>query len=265
MRHQVLVTGGTGAVGRVVVEQLVSAGAQVRVLSRGRRPSGEAEQAQYIVGDVKSGAGLAEAVAGVDAIVHCVDPAHHVVEAALAAGHPHLVYISIVGVDRVPFGYYQRKLADEGLIADSGLPSTVLRATQFHDLVAAMLRVLAAPPIMAVPSGWKFQPIDVHDVGSRLAELALGEPAGRAPDIAGPQVLTITELARRYLAAVGKRRRIVSVPLPGGASRGYRAGGNLAPERAVGTITFEHYLDGLLTAGRMPYDDAIRAALPWRR
>lgn len=261
MGSQVLVTGGTGTVGRVVVEQLTTAGAQLRVLTRGRRPSGPAGDVQHVVGDVKTGSGLADAVAGVDTIVHCVDPVQHVVDAAQAAGNPHLVYISIVGIDRVPLAYYQRKLAEEQLIAASGLPWTVLRASQFHDLVAALLRALAVPPVLAVPAGWQFQPIDVRDVGARLAELALGEPAGRAPDIAGPEVLALTELARRYLAAVGKRRPVVSVPLMGRVARGFRAGGNLAPDRAVGTITFERYLDELMASGRMPYDDAIRAVL----
>ena len=261
MGERILVTGGTGTVGRVVVRRLLDAGAEVRILSRGHRAADPDSAARQVVGDVKTGAGLAEAVSGVDTVVHCVDPAEQLVKAALAAGKPHLVFISIVGVDRVPFGYYQRKLADEQLIAESGLPWTVLRATQFHDLVAALLRVLAAPPVMLVPAGWSFQPIDVHEVGARLAELALAEPSGRVPDIAGPQVLPITDLARRYLAAVGKRRPIVSVPMPGRVAGAYRAGGHLAPDRAVGTITFDRYLDELTAEGRQPYGDLISAGV----
>jgi uncharacterized protein YbjT (DUF2867 family) len=176
MAKLILVTGGTGTLGRVVAERLLDAGAHVRVLSRGLRTIGRAPQ---VVGDVRTGEGLAEAMRDVNAVVHCVDPAHHVVDAALAAGKPHLVFISIVGVDRVPLGYYRRKLADEQLIADSGLPWTVLRATQFHDLIAAALRILAKPPVLLVPAGWRFQPIDVRDVAARLAELAFGRP-GRA-------------------------------------------------------------------------------------
>ncbi len=255
MANLVLVTGGTGTVGRVVVQHLLDAGRQVRVLSRGRRRTGPT---QHVTGDVRTGEGLAEAVAGVDAIVACVDPAHRLVEAALRAGKPHLVYISIVGVDRVPLGYYRRKLADERLIGASGLPWTMLRTTQFHDLVAAMLRLLATPPVLMVPAGWSFQPVDVREVGARLAALALGEPAGRVPDLAGPEVRAVEDLARTYLTAVGKRRPIVPVGLPGRVCRAYRAGGHLAPGRAVGTIGFEQYLDEQLAAGTVPYDDAIR-------
>jgi uncharacterized protein YbjT (DUF2867 family) len=268
MPNHILITGGTGTVGRVVARCLLDSGARVRILSRGRRAAGQAGptgKAEYVVGDVKTGAGLAEAVADVDTVVHCVDPAHRVVDAALQAERPHLVYISIVGVDRIPLGYYRRKLADEQLISASGLPWTVLRATQFHDLVAVMLRGLAAPPVMVVPAGFSFQPIDVRDVGVQLAALALAGPAGRVPDMAGPEVLPMTDLARHYLAAVGKRRPVVPVALPGRIARGYRAGANLAPDRAVGTIPFDRYLEEQLAAGTMPYGDAIRSYLKFPR
>ncbi|HEX7323085.1 MAG TPA: NAD(P)H-binding protein [Mycobacterium sp.] len=260
MGEQILVAGGTGTVGRVVVRQLIDAGVQVRVLSRGRRAP-QAGGAQQVFGDVKTGDGLREALSGVDTVVACVDPVDRLVEAAAEAGNPHLVYISIVGIDRVPFGYYQRKLADEELIHDSGLPWTVLRATQFHDLLAAGLRALATSPVMVVPAGWNFQPIDVRDVGARLADLAQGAPAGRVPDIGGPEVLPITDLARRYLRAVGKRRPVVSLPVPGRVAHAYRAGGHLTPDHAVGAITFDRYLDELVAAGRQPYGDAISAAV----
>ncbi len=253
MATRILVAGGTGTLGRVVVQNLVAAGADVRVLSRGRRPHDPADRVRYVVGDVTTGAGLPEAFDGVETVVACLDPVDRLVQAALAAGRPHLIYISIVGIDRVPFGYYQRKLADEKLIAASGLPGTVLRATQFHDLVVAALRVLAFSPVLVVPRGWSFQPIDVRDVAARLAELALGEPAGRVPDMGGPQVLGVAELARRYLAAAGKRRPVLSVPLPGRVARAYRSGGHLAPDRAVGTITFDRYLQEMVETGQRPY------------
>ncbi len=264
MANRILVTGGTGTLGRAVTRCLLDAAAQVRVLSRGRRPPGPAPQ---VIGDVKTGEGLVDAFAEADTIVHCAvgGPADPLVEAAVRAGKPHLVYISIVGVDRVPLAYYQRKRDDEQLISDSGLPWTVLRATQFHDLIAAMLRLLVIPPVMAVPAGWSFQPIDVRDVGSRLADLAQGEPAGRVSDIGGPQVLPIVKLAQSYLTGVGKRRPVVSVPVPGRVAHAYRCGGHLAPDQTVGTIPFDRYLDEQLATQTMPYGDAIRAYLRFPR
>ncbi len=199
---------------------------------------------------------------GVDTIVHCVYPAEHLVAAAKRAGSPHLVYVSIVGIDRIPFALYRTMLANERTIAESGLPWTVLRATQFHDLIAFVLRMLAKPPVMALPSGLRFQPVDVRDVGERLAQLALGEPAGRAPDFGGPQARALDDLARSYLAIVGKHRPILPVRLPGKVFRGIRAGGLLTPEGAAGTVTFEQYLREQRDSGQLPYGDAIRAYLP---
>lgn len=260
MTNCVLVTGGTGTVGRIVVDQLTAAGKDVRVLSRGRRPNQRAD-VEHVVGDVQTGAGLDAALDGVDTIVHCVYPTENLVAAAKRAGSPHLLYVSIVGIDRVPFAFYRRMLANERTIAESRLPWTVLRATQFHDLIAFVLRVLAKPPVMALPSGLKFQPVDVRDVGERLAGLALGEPIGRAPDFGGPQARTLDDLARSYLAIAGRRRPMAAIRLPGKVFGGIRGGGLLTPEHAAGTITFEQYLEEQQAAGRLPYRDAICAYL----
>jgi uncharacterized protein YbjT (DUF2867 family) len=264
MTNRVLVVGGTGVLGRVVVDQLLASGADVRILSRGRRRERHSD-VEYVRGDLRTGAGLDAAVSGVDTIVQCAEHAHHLVAAAKQADSPHLVYTSIVGIDCIPFGLYRRKLGDEQLIAGSGLPWTVLRATQFHDLIAVLLRMLAKPPVLAVPSGVRFQPVDVREVGDRLARLALGDPVGRAPDFGGPQVRSISDLARSYLAMVGKRRLILPVRLPGRVFRAYRAGGHLTPEHADGTVTFEQYLAELCAAGTVPYGDAIHDYLRLRR
>jgi uncharacterized protein YbjT (DUF2867 family) len=264
MTNRVLVAGGTGTLGQIVVDQLLVSGADVRILSRGRRRHRRGD-VEHVLGDLRTGAGLDAAVSGVDTIVQCAEHVHRLVAAAKQADSPHLLYTSIVGVDRVPFGLYRRKLADEQLIATSGLPWTVQRATQFHDLIAVLLRLSAKSPVLALPAGWSFQPVDVREVGARLARLALGEPAGRAPDFGGPQVRKISDLARSYLAIVGKRRPILPVWLPGRVFRAYRSGGHLAPEHADGTITFEQYLAEQLATGAVPYSDAIHDYLRLRR
>jgi uncharacterized protein YbjT (DUF2867 family) len=117
-----------------------------------------------------------------------------------------------------------------------------LRATQFHDLTLTTVRQLARLPVVPVPAGWRFQPIDTGEVAARLVELALGAPAGPVPDMAGPRVYEMTELLHGYLRARGKHRPIVPVRLPGKAARAFRAGGNLSPERAVGRRTWEEFL-----------------------
>src|SRR5258708_15478611 len=100
MPNRILVTGGTGTVGRVVAQRLLDSGAQVRILSRGRRAAGPTGQATYVVGDVKTGEGLAAAITDVDVLVHCVDPAHHVVDAPGGAGRPPLVDVPYVCMAR---------------------------------------------------------------------------------------------------------------------------------------------------------------------
>ncbi|WP_037670842.1 SDR family oxidoreductase [Streptomyces griseus] len=238
----ILVTGGTGTLGRLVTERLRTDGHEVRVLSRHSRP--------YAV-DLREGGGrLDAAVEGVDTIVHCASSprggderaATHLIAAARRAGVGHLVYISIVGVDRVPFGYYRTKHTVERLVEESGLGWTVLRTTQFHDLLVQMFQGLAKSPVMLLPAHVRDQPIEVGEVAARLAELATGAPAGRAEDMGGPEVRTLSSLAQAYLTATGRRRAVVNVPLWGAAYRGFRSGGHLAPERAVGKGTFEEYL-----------------------
>jgi uncharacterized protein YbjT (DUF2867 family) len=245
----ILVTGGTGSLGRVVVDRLVEAGHGVRVASRHAQITGASAPYTSMAVDLLSGERIDQAVEGADAIVHCasdrhgdVQAARNLIAAAQRAGSPHLIYISIVGVDQVPFSYYRAKLEVERLIEDSGLPWTVLRATQFHDLILRGCAMLARPPVMVVPAGTSFQPIDIREVARHLVEFATGTPAGRAPDIGGPQVRSTRDLARSYLEASGRHRPVLPVRFPGPVFSGYRRGGQLTPDRAVGRITFEECL-----------------------
>ncbi|MFI7240023.1 SDR family oxidoreductase [Streptomyces cyaneofuscatus] len=233
----ILVTGATGTLGRQVAERLRTEGADVRGLSR-RSPS-------YAV-DLRDGKGLD----GVDTIVHCASSprggddraAGYLIEAAQRAGVPHLVYISIVGVDRVPLGYYTLKHRVERMIEDSGVGATIQRTTQFHDLVLSVVSGASKLPVLPVPAGVSVQPVDSGEVADRLAALALGAPAGRVPDLGGPEVREFSGLAGAYLRATGRRRRVVPVRLAGKAYAGFRGGGHLNLEHAVGTVTFEEFL-----------------------
>jgi uncharacterized protein YbjT (DUF2867 family) len=252
----ILVTGGTGTLGRHVVPLLRQAGHDVRVLSR--RAHEAADGVEYVTGDLLEDDGVQAAVDGVGTVLHCAggpkgddEATRNLVRAALAAGTRHLVYISVVGADRVPlvsgvdrtmFGYFGYKLAAERVVAESGLPWTTLRAAQFHDLLLKVVQSMAKLPVIPVPAGFRFQPVDTGEVAARLVELALGTPAGMVPDIAGPRVHTMAELVRGYLRAHGKHRLMVPVRLPGEAARAFRAGANLAPEGALGHRTWEDFL-----------------------
>jgi uncharacterized protein YbjT (DUF2867 family) len=256
MTAPILVTGGTGTLGRRLVPRLVEAGCAVRVLTR--RARADQDGVHYVTGDLATGEGVETAVDGVATIVHCAggskgdeDTTRTLVRAASRAGAPHLVYISVVGADRIPiatavdramFGYFGSKAAAEQVVAGSVLPWTTLRATQFHDLVLTVVRALAKLPVVPAPAGFRFQPVDTDEVAARLVELALGEPAGLVPDLAGPRVYGMAELIRTYLRASHRRRPIVPVPLPGKAARAVKAGAILNPERAVGRRTWEEFL-----------------------
>lgn len=241
----ILVTGGTGNLGSLVVARLRDRGHEVRVLSRRSR--------EHPV-DLRDGRGLDAAMAGAEVVVHCASTprggddvaAGHLIAAARRAGTVgNLVYVSIVGVDAVPLGYYRTKLTVERLLEESGLGFTILRATQFHDLVAQVVATAAKLPVVApLPKGVRVQPIAVGEVADRLAELAVAAPSGRVPDMGGPEIRTLPELGRVYLAATGRRRRVVPLPLAGRAYAGFRRGGNLAPGHAVGRMTFAEFLRG---------------------
>lgn len=254
--NRILVTGGTGTLGRHVVPLLRDAGADVRVVSR--RAQEAAGGVEYVTGDLLEDEGVEAAVDGAGIVVHCAgartgddEATRNLVRAALRAGVRHLVYISVIGADRIPvvsgidrkmFGYFASKLAAERVVADSGLPWTTLRASQFHDLQLTVAQQMTKLPVLPVPAGFRFQPVDTGEVAARLVELALGSPAGLVPDVAGPRVYTMAELLRGYLRARRKHRLLVPVRLPGKAARAMRAGANLAPERAVGQRTWEDFL-----------------------
>ncbi|MFG2297901.1 SDR family oxidoreductase [Streptomyces sp. NPDC048603] len=238
----IVVTGGTGTLGRPLVRRLRESGHEVRVLSR--------SSADYPV-DLLQGTGLDAALAGAEVVVHCASnprggdekAAARLVAAARTAGVRHLVYISIVGVDRVPLPYYKAKYAVERMLEESGLGWTVLRTTQFHDLVLGYFRAMAKLPVLLVPAGVADQPIEVEEVAARLAELAVAPPAGRVADMGGPETHVMTDLAHVYLRAAGRRRPVLGVRLPGKTFAAFRRGGHLTPSHAVGKGRFTEFLD----------------------
>lgn len=252
--QRILVTGGNGGLGRAVVARLAGAGPAVRVMSRQPAAPGAPAAYEWAQADLATGAGLGAALAGVDVVVHAatssarhtrevdVDGTQRLIAAARAAGVRHLVYISIVGTDQVPFAYYRHKAAAEQVVERGGLPWTILRATQFHTLLDGMLAWLARWPLFVLPAGFVFQPIETGEVARCLAELALGEPQGRAPDIGGPEVLRLEDLAVAWLAAHGQRRQVVALPLPGTFAAAVRQGRLTCPEQRYGTITWASWL-----------------------
>ena len=173
MTAPILVTGGTGTLGGLVVPRLLAAGCRVRVLSR--QIALAIPGAELVPGDLTNGDGVDAAVEGVHTVLHCAgtakgdgEKARQLVRAAKAAGVRHLLFISVVGCDRIPvvsgidramFGYFAAKRAAEQVIADSGLPWTTLRATQFHDSLLVVVRQMAKLPVIPFcPVNWRSSP-----------------------------------------------------------------------------------------------------------
>lgn len=248
MTSTILVTGGTGTLGGHVVPLLRAAGRDVRVLSRHSRESRDG--VEYVICDLLKDEGIEAAVDGVETILHLAggpkgddEATRNLVRAASKAGVKHVVYISVIGADTVPLGYFKSKLGAEHAIAGSGIPFTTLRAAQFHDLALTVVEKMAKLPVVPVPGGVRLQPVDSREVAARLVELTLGKPAGLVPDLAGPKVYGMDDLSRGYLRAIGKRRPMLPVRMPGKAGRVYRAGENLSLEGAfVGKRTWEDFL-----------------------
>ena len=246
-----LVTGATGPLGREVAARLQDGGHRVRRMSRrGAGPGG-------VRGDLATGRDLPQALAGAEVVVHAatgirarehweVDVAgtRRLVQAVDRDRLRHLVYVSIVGVDRIPWGYYHAKYAAEQVLLASGLPVTLLRLTQFHDFVDQVLATARRGPLLPVPMGWRLQPVDVADAAAHTAEVAVGPPAGGVVEFGGPEELTAAEVARTWAAAREPGAHVVATPVPGRLSAAVRDGGALPTRGARGRRTYAEHLRG---------------------
>src|ERR1700689_5560808 len=153
----------------------------------------------------------------------------------------HLVYVSIVGVDAIPFGYYRNKLACEELIGGSATPATVLRATQFHELLAMILRSASRLPGAPLPLDSLFQSVSAAEVAGRVADLVTGPPMGRAPDFGGPEVLNGWQLTAAWRTRLGEPRSVLNLRLPGRIPRAFADGLGTCPDHADGRQTWGEF------------------------
>lgn len=249
---KVAVVGGTGVLGKPLVAALAARGDEVRALSR--KPAKLAAGVSHHRVDLTSGEGLADALGGVEVVVDAsnsnprnagpvlVEGTRQLLRAGAEAGVGHHVGVSIVGCERVPTAYYDVKVEQEEAIAGGDVPWSLLRATQFHSLLAWALYQAARARMRPIGSA-RLQPVDAATVAERLAEVAHAEPAGRLPEIAGPEVLTLSELSRTWRDGEG-RHLLLPLPIPmiGKIGRPLREGALCNPDAAAGGQTFEQWL-----------------------
>ena len=254
-----LIVGGTGTSGRVLTERAVAAGHQVRVLTRGAARSAP-DGYEVVHGDLSSGAGVDEAVGGIDAVVDLSNIAtaryqkaaafftsgtEHLFAAEQRAGVGHHLTLSIVGVDRFPFAYYRAKLDQENAViaasARTGVGHSIARVTQFHDFATLVLQrfrfrgLVVAPPLHS-------QPVHLDEVVDHLLSVLTDGPTGYAPELGGPRPEDVPDMVRRYVERVAPSVRVVAAPLFGAARRANDAG-VLRPAAGVrGERTFDQWL-----------------------
>jgi uncharacterized protein YbjT (DUF2867 family) len=244
----VLVTGGTGRLGRRVVELLQGGEHRVRQMSRrGTGPGG-------VRGDLGTGFDLGPALASAEVVVHAASDARgdpwqvdvagtrRLVQAVDRERLRHLVYVSVVGADRVPYGYYHAKFAAEQVLLASGLPVTLLRVTQFHDFVDQLLATARRGPVLPVPMGWRVQPVDVGEVAAHVAEVAGRPPDGGVVEYGGPEELSVADIARGWAAAREPGAHVVATPIPGKLGAALRDGAALPTTGSRGVRTYAEHL-----------------------
>lgn len=248
---RVLLTGATGTLGSHLQEALSAGGYDLRLASR----SPPTEQLdEWVRLDLAAGTGIEEAVDGVNIIVHAASDAQgdseavdrrgtgRLLDAAEDAGIELFTYVSIVGVDEIPYSYYEHKRAAERAVQESSVSSQIVRSTQFHQFIALLLGKLRLMPIWPLPTGFRLQPIDAAEVATAIVA---GLETGGTDDIreiGGPEVLTVGELARTYRTVLGTRRLVLPIPLPGAIARGFKAGRATCPDNALGERTWEEWL-----------------------
>jgi uncharacterized protein YbjT (DUF2867 family) len=252
---RVAVVGGTGTFGRLTVESLVRMEHEVVVLSRHDPGASGVPGATHRRVDLTTGSGLAEGVAGADVVLDAsnaqkgaqavlVEGTRRLLAAERSEGVASHVLISIVGIEKVPMGYYKAKLAQENSLRDAGVRVGILRSTQFHELLDMAFGACAR--LGFVPGGRiPLQPIAARDAAAAMAALIHEGPFEGRRSIAGPEVLTLGEMAPAWLSARGRRRLVVPVPALGKVGRPVGSGALTDPDAPRGTVTFDEWLRGV--------------------
>ena len=252
----VLVTGGAGRLGSKVVKELTATGYRVRIMSHKPQPPNLLSTTEWAQADLETGQGIVDAVTGIDVVVHAasspfrhtrqidIDGTRFLLEQNRVAGVAHEIYISIVGIDRIPYSYYRAKLAAEELVQNSGISWSILRATQFHYLVDLFFQATTKLPLVTLlPTDLQCQSIAESEVASRLCEIVAAGPLGRLADLGGPEVLTAGEMAHTWLKLRGIHRRVLPLHVPGKVAQGFRCGYNTCPDQPVrGRITWTEWV-----------------------
>lgn len=255
--QRILVTGGTGVLGSEIIPRLVGAHYTVRVMSRRPSQLERETRLEWAQADLVTGEGLSRAVRDVDIILHMatspfkqtydvdIEGAHTLLEYARRAHVKHVIHLSLVGADAIQHPYFQHKHLSEQVVAESGVPYTILRSTHFHNMADSLFKRLLRwtwSPMLLLPTDFRFQSIDVGEVADHLMTIVGTKPAGYLPDIGGPEVLPLGDMVRAWLNAQGMRRAVLPDPTAERYGLGFREGYNTAPAHKLGLITWGEWV-----------------------
>lgn len=222
----VLITGGTGTLGKQLCAQLDTHGVQYQV---GTRKSNLGEK--YITMDLVQNVGVSDAIAGKEIIFHLATDmkketvaTQNLIRALGTNSDVHLIYISIVGIDKVPFPYYKRKLASENVIKQSGIPYTILRATQFHEFANNILETLLKYRVGFLPKKIVLQTIGSEVVASELYKISKRKAQNATNEIGGPIIQNLNQMCQIWLCQTHRKRWIINLPIPGQLGRTFKGG-----------------------------------------
>lgn len=262
---KILVTGGTGHLGRVIVNQLTEEGHEVRVLAR---QPGEDDAVEWVRGDLATGEGVPTAVSGAETVIHAatnspvarrgtfrpldffrsptdvdVEGTSALLRAAQESAVDHFVHVSIVGLAHMArvTPYSRVKLEAERIVKASGLPWSIVRATPFYWLLDRMLAKMTRWPVVLLPTDVHAQPVDSDEFAHFVAACVTDGRRGEREDFAGPEALTLREVAEQHMAVRGRKRRIWNAPLPGRVTSALEAG-STSPGARLGTTTWGEWL-----------------------
>ncbi len=253
---QILVTGGSGNLGKVIVKELIRHGYHPFILSRKTNPMPPIGHTIHI-GDLTDKRSLPDI--NTEVIIHCasspmdsenvdVKGTEHLIGAIDKDSSPHLIYISIAGVDKSTFSYYTHKRKAEVIIENSKVPYTILRLTQFHDFV--LHRMLYNLPHeesseFKIPVGLKFQSIDRKDAAKYIVELVEKEPLHSTVTLGGPEVMSLKEMTQIYLRQIKRDDRVIEVTDDKEDTNFhalFKSGINLCPENRYGSIRWSDFM-----------------------
>ncbi|MBL0739524.1 NmrA family NAD(P)-binding protein [Flavobacterium sp. GN10] len=254
--NKILVTGGNGHLGKYIVNALLEKGFKTAVLTTQTNNSVQ-NNIEFFTGDLFENHGLKEATAGAEVVIHCasnprnfqqidIEGTKNLLQAIDRNSIKHFIYISIVGIDKSDYPYYQGKLEVENIIANSGVPFTILRTTQFHDFVLNMIKALESQSAefdsITIPSGLRFQSVAVQEVAALLASLVFEFPKGLMRDFGGPEVLHLEEMIQTYFEVIQNNKNLTLNKPEDIRHKLFTTGINLCPENNGGKQTWKEYL-----------------------